>query len=484
MRYDVIVIGGGVIGAMVLRALSRYRLSICMAERENDPARGASGANSGIVHAGFDAATGSVKAEMNRLGSLRMEQVARELGVPYRRNGSMVIGYSEEDKERLRELYDRGRANGIESLSLISGEEARRLENALSEQVSCALRAESGAIISPYALTIAAIGNAMDNGAELVGGYEVTAIERTVDGFRLIDRSGRELCARYLVNCAGLYADAIASMVGDHSFTIRPRAGEYLLLDRKCGSMLGHTIFTVPTPKGKGILISPTADGNLLLGPTAEERADKEDTATTEGGLARVMEAARRMVPDLDFRATITSFAGLRAASSTGDFIISASDSGMIHCAGIESPGLSSAPAIADRVIELLMQSGLSLCEKDDYNPYRAPIHRLAHLSEEEKNALIASDPAYGRIVCRCEQISEGEILDALRRNPRASDLDGVKRRVRAGMGRCQGAFCSPSVMEMIARELGIPMEAVTKAGEGSCLCKGRTKEEYDDGDA
>ncbi len=474
--YDIIIIGGGVIGGMIARELSRYQCRIVMLERQNDVARGATAANSAIVHAGFDAKVGTLKAKLNVRGSEQMESVCRELGVKYRRNGSLVIGFSEEDRTALEALCERGKANGVKGLRVIERDELKTLEPNITDAATCALHAPTGAIVCPYELCIAAVGNAMDNGAALLCNFEVTAIARENGVYSVTSADGRTVTAGHIINAAGLHADDIAHMVGDDSFAIHPRRGEYVLLDRTAGDLISHTIFRVPGRMGKGILVTPTVDGNLLVGPTSEDMENKGDTATTSEGLARVMrEAGENLSCGVPFGQSITSFCGLRAVGTTGDFIINESK-GFVNVAGIESPGLSSSPAIAEYVVELLRTSGMSLVEKSDFNPIRPAAHAFRESSIAEKNAIIARDPSYGRVVCRCETITEGEILDAIRSNPPAPDVDGVKRRTRAGMGRCQGGFCGTYVMELIARERQVSFESVTKSGGDSLLVYGRTK--------
>lgn len=475
--YDIAVIGAGVIGGMIARKLSAYRLSVVILEKGHDVATGATAANSAIVHAGFDAKEGSLKAKLNVRGSEMMEQVCRELGVKYRRNGSLVIGFTEEDKQTLRTLFERGVRNGVRDLELLEPDALQKLEPNISKNAVLALHAPTGGIVCPYELTFAAIGNAMDNGAELMLDSEVTDI-RAKDGRYVITAGGRTVETRYVVNAAGLFSDAIAAMVGDTSFSVHPRRGEYVLLDRECGSLISHTVFRTPSKMGKGILVSPTVDGNLLTGPTSVDMEDKSDKATTPEGLARVMKEAQENVDGIFFGKTITSFCGLRAVGSTGDFIINVPRHGFVNVAGIESPGLSSAPAIAEYVAELLAVDGLTMEPLPDWNPIRKPMHGFRDLPIEEKNAVIARDPSYGRVICRCETVTEGEILRAIRTNPRPRDLDGVKRRTRAQMGRCQGGFCSPYIVELLAREMNIPYEAVTKSGGASLVNLGRTKEE------
>ena len=474
--FDVAVIGGGVIGGTILRELVKYRFSVCLLEKEGDVCMGQSRANSGIVHAGFDAKEGSLKAKFNLLGNKMMKDYAEELGVKYENNGSLVVAFSEEELKTLEALYRRGLANGVEGLSIIGQDELRALEPNISEEALGALLAKTGGIICPYGLTIAAIGNAMDNGASLYTDFEVTAISGRAGAFTIESADGERVESRLVINCAGLGSGRIASLVGDE-IAVSGRRGEYMLLDRESGNFVKHTLFFTPTEKGKGILVSPTADKNLLLGPTAEPIEDGS-TDTTEVGLASVREKAAEMVKDPPLYTVITSFSGVRAYCDRHDFIIEESKAteGVVHCAGIESPGLTSAPAIAQYVVETLVGAHLPLEENPTFCGKRERESFFKELSAEEKNALIKKDPAYGRIICRCEQVSEGEIVRAIRENPPAKNIDAIKRRTRGGMGRCQGGFCQPQVAEILARERGIRLDEVTKSGKNSKLLEGVTK--------
>lgn len=474
---DVAVIGGGVVGAFVLRNLARFKLNVCMLEKESDVAMGQSKANSGIVHAGFDAKEGSLKAKFNVEGNKMMPAVACELGVKYKNNGSLVVAFDAEDLKTLEELKLRGEKNGVERTEIIGVEKLRELEPNISDKAIGALWAKSGGIICPYELTIAAIGNAMDNGAKLIRGFEVVKITREDDGYyKIYSKNGNEINAKTIVNCAGYGSGRIASLVGDE-IEIGGRRGEYILLDKNSGNFVNHTLFFTPTAKGKGILVSATVDGNLLLGPTADEIPDN-DKSTTREGLASVIAKAGEMCKNVPVYNSITSFAGVRAYNSRHDFIIEESKTSpaVFHLAGIESPGLTSAPAIGKYVVEELISKYLTLKKSSNFNPVREPDYFFNRLSVEDKNELIAKDPAYGRIICRCEKITEGEIVRAIHENPKATTVDGVKRRTRAGMGRCQGGFCQPSIVEIISRETGIPMDEVTKSGKGSEILKGATK--------
>ncbi|MBQ8250152.1 MAG: NAD(P)/FAD-dependent oxidoreductase [Clostridia bacterium] len=475
--YDVAVIGAGVVGAMIARELAAYKLNICILEKEHDVAMGATKANSAIVHAGFDAKEGSLKAKLNVKGSKMMENVTHELGVKYRRNGSLVVGFNEEDRVTLETLLERGKTNGVEGLEIIERDRLTVLEPNIADGVKCALYAPTGAIVCPYELTVAAIGNAMDNGAKLKCSFPVTTITAHED-FYEISSGNDTVKARFIVNAAGVYSDAVARMIGDDTFTVHPRRGEYLVLDKECGNTVSHTIFMTPSKMGKGILVSPTVDNNLLLGPTAVDTVDKDDKSTTPEFFTSIFDIAAKTVKNIPRNKTITSFCGLRAVGDTGDFIITSPREHFINAAGIESPGLSASPAIAEYVRELLGSDGLKLEKKEDHVRTRRPMHAFREANIDEKNRMIKENPAYGRIVCRCEGVTEGEILDAIRTNPRATDLDGVKRRTRAQMGRCQGGFCSPYIIELLSRELDIPYENVTKFGGESNVALGKTKED------
>ncbi len=473
--YDVVIIGAGVVGGMTARELARYQLRVCLLEKENDVAMGATKANSAIVHAGFDAHEGSLKAKLNVRGSEMMEKVAGELGVKYRRNGSLVLAFNDGDMETVKELYARGNQNGVKELRVLTAEEVRAMEPALSDNVVGALYAPTGAIICPYELNIASVGNAMDNGVELKRNFGVIGIEKESDGF-VVRSASESVKARYVVNAAGVQSDEVAKLAGDESFFITPRRGEYLLFDKECGNTVNCTIFRTPSKMGKGILVTPTVDGNLLLGPTAENIEDKEDRSTTAPGLSGVMKNAAEVLKTVPGGKTITSFCGLRATGSTGDFIINNPVHGFVNAAGVESPGLSSAPAIAEYIRDLLAADGLELVAKADFNPIRPAAHAFREMDMAGKNEVIKKDPRYGKMVCRCEGITEGEIVAAIHDNPPALDIDGVKRRTRSGMGRCQGGFCSPYVVEILARELGVAYESVTKSGKGSIVNYGKTK--------
>lgn len=476
--YDFVVIGAGVVGAMTARLFSQYEGRVCILEKESDIAMGATKANSAIVHAGFDAKCGSLKAKLNVRGSEMMQKICKDLSVSYINNGSLVIGYSDDDKTRLQELMENGVKNGVKRLEIVEGERLKELEPNVSNQAKCALYAPTGSIVCPYELTEAAIGNAMDNGTDLKLDFEVVKIDKTESGYDIISAKGEKVSAKIVINAAGIYSDNIAKMIGDNNFDVHPRLGEYMLLDRECGDIVSHTIFNLPTKMGKGILVSPTVDGNLLLGPTSVDGEDKTDKKTTRHGINMISENAKKMVKNIDLRMVITSFCGLRAVGSTGDFIINMPQKGFVNVAGIESPGLSASPAIAEYIVKILKENGVDLKEKNEYISTRTSVKHFRNWDIDKKNELIKKDPAFGNIICRCEGISEGEIRHAISTNPKPHDLDGVKRRTRAQMGRCQGGFCSPYIMNLLAEELGENMEDITKCGEGSYVVTEKIKED------
>lgn len=475
--FNIAIIGGGVIGGACFRELTKYKGKFCLLEKEDDVCMGQSKANSGIVHAGFDAVPNSNKAKFNVLGNKMMPSYAKELGVKYHNNGSLVLGFNEQDLEVLTELKQRGEKNGVPGLEIIQGEKLFELEPNLNKNVTCALVAPTGGIVCPYELTIAEIGNAMDNGGQLFCNFEVEEVIKEADGFTIKSANGQVVQAQMIINCAGFFGGKIASLCGDDSIKIGGRKGEYILLDRESGGFVSHTLFTAPTKAGKGILVTQTVDNNILLGPTAVE-VDNDQRLTSKEGLSLIIQKVGEMCANVPLFNSITSFCGVRAYSDKHDFIIEHSQkvNGLINCVGIESPGLTSAPAIGEYVVNELVLPQLKLEKNHDFNGVRKPENFFKNLSTQEKNELIKKDNRYGKIVCRCERITEGEIVNAIHANPRATSVDAVKRRTRAGMGRCQGGFCQSIVAEILARELNISMEEVTKNGKGSELLVGKCK--------
>ncbi|MDE6977211.1 MAG: NAD(P)/FAD-dependent oxidoreductase [Lachnospiraceae bacterium] len=467
---DVLIIGAGASGCAVARELSRKKLKIAVLEKNADVCEGTSKANSGIVHAGFDAEPGSLKAKLNVRGSRLMKALSEELDFPYRQNGSLVLCFEERDRVRLEELRERGIQNGVEGLRILGREELLSMEPEIGEKVTAALYAPTGAIVCPFGLTIAMAENAAVNGVSFHFQTQVEEIRKTENGYEAITNRG-SFSAKAMVNAAGVYADEIHNMVCGSGERIRitPRKGEYLLCDKKAGNLAAHTLFQLPTALGKGVLVTPTVHGNLLLGPTAEDISDKEGVSTTADGLSRVMEKASLSIKSVPGREVITSFAGLRAKGETGDFIIGRVKGapGFFDVAGMESPGLSCAPAVGEYVAELISDY-LKPEDNPGFVSVRKGIPSMALASKQERQRLISENPAYANVICRCEMVTEGEILAAIRRPLGAKTTDGIKRRVRAGMGRCQAGFCTPKVLEILAEELGIGEDQIQKAQEGS----------------
>ncbi len=475
--YDIAIVGAGVTGAMTARALSKYNLKIALLEKCNDVAMGATKANSGIVHAGFDAAEGSLMAKMNVKGCAMMPETCEKLHVPYKNNGSLVVAFSDEEMEHLQVLLARGKANGVPEISILSKEELLEKEPNLNPDSFGALYAPTAGIVCPYELTIAAAECAVSNGVEFIRNCEVKAVSTDSEKITLETTQGA-IEAKYVINAAGVFSDDLARMAGDDTISITARKGEYFLLDRAVGNTVSHTIFQCPSKMGKGILVSPTVDGNLLVGPTAEDIEDKTNVNTTNSGLNDVKKYAVKSVPSVNTRNAITSFTGLRAHAAAHEFIIGISEknSRLINAAGIESPGLSSAPAIAEYIENIVKELFPTAEEKADYDDTREAPVRFRHMTDEERAELIKKNSAYGRIICRCETITEGEIIDAIKAPAGARDVDGVKRRTRAGMGRCQGGFCGSKVVEILARELGKDINEITKFGGNSNILFDKTK--------
>ena len=448
--YDVVIIGAGVSGSASARELSRYKVNACVIEKTEDVCSGTSKANSGIVHAGFDAPEGSLMAKLNVEGNLMMEELSKELDFPFKKNGSLVICLSEEDMPKLKELYDRGIRNGVKELKILNKEEVLELEPNITDDVYAALYAPTGGIVCPFGLNIALAENANTNGIEFRFNTEAQDIEK-IDGGFIIKTNQGDIKTKYIVNAAGVYADKFHNMVSQNKINITARKGEYCLLDKTAGNHVSRTIFALPGKMGKGVLVSPTAHGNLIVGPTSTDIDDKEGVNTTREGLDTVIGKSSMNVKNIPMRQVITSFSGLRAHEDNHEFIIKELEDakGFIDCAGIESPGLTSSPAIGKMVADILKEK-LNLEENPNFVGTRKGILDPNTLSLEERNQLIKEQPAYGNIICRCEMITEGEIIDAIRRPLGAKSLDGVKRRTRAGMGRCQAGFCSPKTMEIL----------------------------------
>nr|NLJ02492.1 NAD(P)/FAD-dependent oxidoreductase [Bacillota bacterium] len=476
---QVVIVGGGIIGTAAARELSRYKLDVLLLEKEPEVGWGTTKANSGIVHGGFHEEEGTLKAKYCFPGNQMYPKLCEELNVCFVQNGILMVGRTPEEMETVRQYYERGKRRGV-NVKLLSREELLRQEPSLSPEIAGGLYAPEGGAVMPFELAAALMENAAQNGARYKVNAEVINAWYDRDSGKKYLETGEEIIAAdYIVNAAGLFSDDLARMFGDDYFSIRPRKGEEYIFDLSVKDLVKSTIFPVPGQVSKGILVIPTAAGNLMMGPTGDDVEDKEDLGTSLDGFQRVLAGARSLVPSLDPRKIIAQFAGVRAASDRGDFIVELSPNvpGLLHLAGIESPGLTAAPAIAADVPRLLAEAGLELEAKEDFQPRREGVVRFSTLSRAEQDELIRKDPSFGRIICRCESITEGEIVDAIRRGART--LDGIKFRARAGAGRCQGGFCQPLIAQIISRELGIPVTEVTKAGPGSEVVISKAKELY-----
>lgn len=505
-KYDVIIIGAGVSGCAVARWLAKKERKIAVLEKASDVCEGTSKANSGIVHAGHDAQTGTLKARLNVRGNEMMEALSRELDFPFRRNGSLVLCFEETSRQKLEELKERGEKNGVKGLEILLPEQVRELEPNISKDIVAALYAPTGGIVCPFGMNIALAENAAVNGVEFYLNHPVTEVKKCVSNSKdtgtaekeklsntamqtgyIITAAGEEFTAPVVINAAGVYADVIHNMVSERKIKITPRRGEYCLMDKNCGNLVHSTVFQLPSKLGKGILVTPTVHGNLLVGPTAEDILDKEGVDTTAEGLARVLELGGKSVNGLDGRQIITSFAGLRAHLDLDgwekqDFIIEEikDAEGFFDVAGIESPGLTCAPAIGEYVAAMVDEK-YPAPDKEGFIAARKGIPSMAEATDEQRHALIAADPAYANVICRCELVTEGEIVEAIHRPVGATTLDGVKRRTRAGMGRCQSGFCSPKTLEILARELGVDQSEIKKADGESVILTGYTKDAVED---
>ena len=454
--YDVVIVGAGAVGSSIARELSKYKLKTLVLERENDVGNVTSMANSAIVHSGYDPKPGTKKAFHNVRGNRLYDEVAKDLDVEFKRIGSLTCAINDEELEVIEHYLPRAKENGVE-VKLLNKEETKKLEPFVSDNVIASLYAPTAGIINPFELTVALMENAMDNGVELKLNTEVVDITKTSNGY-LVKTNNEEIETRIVINSAGLYSDKVARMLGIDTFEVKPRKGEYFVLDHFKQPFVSHVIFPTPTAKGKGILVTPTTHGNYLVGPSSEWVEDKEDLSTDKLTLDDVRSKSSTLVSNIPFQYMIRQFSGLRATGSTGDFIIENHD-GFIVLGGIESPGLASAPSIALEVVELVKEN-IELVSNESFNPKRRKLNKLANMSEEERNELIKKDPRYGRIVCRCESISEGEVVDIIHRNAGATTVKGVKKRCRPGFGKCQGGFCEPLIVEILSRELNKdPME-------------------------
>lgn len=477
---DVVVIGAGVVGCTVARELSKYQLKTVVCERAAEAGQGGSSkANTGIVHAGYDPEPGTLMARLNVRGNAMYDQLCSDLGVHFVRCGTLVVAFSDAERSHLEKLLQRGIANGVPGLRIVEHAELMELEPNLNPDARCALLAPTGGTVEPYELTIALAENAARNGVEFLFEHPVCSLEPAPGGWR-VQAGERILQSRFVVNAAGLFSDDVSAMAGADAFRIHPRCGEYLLLEDCPAYTVRHPIFQVPTAAGKGIVVSRTVDGNILVGPTADDVPEKDYLVTTADGLRRVLAGARRSIPALQTRMVITEFTGERAViAGHDDFLVGPGNvPGFFNAAGIKSPGLTAAPAIAEELVALMGRTGLSQTLNPEFRPENERVPLFRECTPEQQEKMIAGDPRYGRIVCRCETVTEGDIVRAISRPAGARTVDGLKFRTRAGMGRCQGGFCGPRVLEILSRELGIDPTQVSKCGAGSEVLVGKLRPE------
>jgi glycerol-3-phosphate dehydrogenase len=476
---DVLIIGGGVCGCSLLYELSRYKLKTVLLEKENDVSCGTSKANSAIVHAGYDPEPGTFMARVNVEGNALIEQLAKDLDIMYKKTGSLVVGFNDEDRTLIEKLLDQGNKNGVPGLRILEGDELFKKEPNLNREITCALYAPSAGIVAPWELAIAQAECAVEGGAKIELDCEVSAITKEGDIFIVTTNKG-VYKARYVVNAAGVHSDLVSRMAEPEHFTITPKSGEYFILDTTEHSFVNMVVFPCPSKLGKGVLVSPTVHGNVIVGPDSKDWP-RDDVSTSRQGLDYVRGNAARMMPAINLRASIRNFSGLRAHAG-GDFIVGESEAtpGFFNIAGIKSPGLSSAPGIAKEIVTLLGKK-LALDANPDFVSKRK-VKRFKYMSEEEKQRAVAENPLYGTIVCRCETVTEGEIVDALKRPLPPRSLDAVKRRCTPGMGRCQSGFCGPRVLELIQTHLHIKAEDIPKDRKGMYIVTGKTKQERSGG--
>lgn len=475
--YDITIIGAGIMGTFIARELSKYQINILLIDKENDISNGTTKANTALIHAGYDSRINTNMAYFNVRGNPMFDKVCKELDVPFKRIGSLVLAFDDEDSKSLKELYSRGITNGVPGLQVLNKEQVNKLEPNIGEKVVSALHAKTAGIIGPWELAIALAENAIDNGVELQLNRHVSHIKK-LENYYQIETNKGAINSKVVINCAGIHADELNNMISQNKFQIVPKKGQYYLMDKSLDGLVNSITFQCPTAHGKGIVVAPTVHGNVIIGPDNETMENKDDRKTNTDNLKYIREMASKSVDNIPFDKVITTFAGTRAESSTRDFIVGevADSKGFINVAGIKSPGLSASPAIAEHVVNIINEIFDGLKQKENYNPMRRKSINFVDLSDDEKNNLIKNDSRYGNVICRCETITEGEIVDAIHRNAGGLTIDGIKRRVRPGSGRCQGGFCLPKVTEILARELGIGMEEIVKDSLSSYILTGKTK--------
>jgi glycerol-3-phosphate dehydrogenase len=471
--YDVVIVGAGVTGTAIARKLSEYTLSVAVVEKNVDVSFGVSKANSGIIHAGFHHKPEALKTKLEIQGNKMFDTLKEELNFPFKRVGIIVIAFSYEEMKVIEVLHNQGIKNGVEEIVICSREKIHLLEPGLNEDVVGGLYAPSGGIIEPYQFVFSLIESAQKNGVTLYTGFHVERAEYSEGFYTLYSTYNEKLRARYVINAAGLYADEVSRIFHAEEFTIMPRKGEEYILEKNATGFPRHVVFPVPSKNSKGILIIPTVEGTMMIGPTAEDIQNKSDNATTYRNLERVFSMAMKMIPVISKKEIITSFVGTRPTIKGNDFYIDMSQRAvnLVQVAGIQSPGLTASPAIAVYVENLLQKNGLILKKKKEYDPFIEKPKRIRECTHKEIKKLIEQDPAYGHVVCRCECVSEAEVVEAIKKGH--TTLDGIKFYTRAGMGRCQGGFCTYKLIKILMRETGMSVDEITKRGGKSFIIKG-----------
>lgn len=469
MLKDIIIIGGGIIGCSIARELSKYNLSITLIDKNEDVATGVSKANSGIIHAGFNENPNTLKAKLCVEGNKLYDELSKELNFTFNRNGALVLAFNEEEEEKLIELKNNAEVLNISDITILNKEELIALEKNISTKATAALFAKNSGIINPFEATIALAENAFENGVEFLFNSKVININNSADFCNVTLENGQVIQGKIVINAAGLLSDEINNLINRRHYNHTAVKGEYYLLDKVAGKTVSKTIFTIPSKLSKGILVTPTADGNLLIGPTADEINDRTALNNTLSAMHKIKETASLSVENIPFNRTLNTFSGIRPNISSKDFIIELVDNNIISLVGIASPGLTAAPAIAKHVVELVNNT-LTLTKKVNYKATREKVIKFTELSVDEKNALIKENPSYGKIVCKCELITEGEVINAISRPLGAKTLDGIKRRTRATMGGCQGIGCLLPVVTVLSKELGIPLIDINKNNNSSTI--------------
>lgn len=486
-KTDVLIVGAGITGSAIARELAKYDLDITVIEKNTDIAEGTTKANNGMVHSGYAATPGSLKAELNVKGNAKYDKWAEELKFDFDRTGSFVVGFDEDDRKHIEEYYKKGKKNKVPGIEILTGDQAREIEENLSEDVTSALWTPTAAYVAPYEVAIALAENAVENGVEVLLDTELIAVDNEGDKINTAYTSQGRIECSYLINAAGVYADQVAEMAGDRQFTIHPRRGTLIIFDKQKGDVLRRAVGTTPSQHTKGGVAQRTPEGNPLWGPTAVEVADKKDKAVSQEDLDTIINKFTAIVKGIDKKDMITSFSGVRAANYKEDFVLEASEKikGLIQAAAIQSPGLASSPAIADKIVEIFLSEeeklkllGRKIEKKKDFQAERVVNKPFHQCSREEQAELLAEDPAYGHVICRCENVTEAEIVRAIHGKIPARTVDALKRRTRAGMGRCQAGFCGPRVVKILARELNMDVKEVTKKGDSSNIVKYGIKEQ------